>query len=400
MMGGITESMFKKSILFLFIAVQLLCLLGGCQKNVEEPPVIEETSPDSISLPVLLYHEINEDGKGDSSIAEEVFLEHLDGIQEAGLQTVTLQQVIDYVENGTPLPEKPILITFDDGYTSNYEIAWPALRERGMTATIFVIGVSVGKDTYRYTDQRTIPHFSYEQAQEMIQSGVIAIQSHTYDLHHYPELEGYPYRLGVLPLEEETVPEYHDAMFDDFGTAITALRDGAGVELLALAYPHGLHTQESEEVCSELGIKATFTTVPEHTQLVKGDPSSLRLMGRYSIDDCSVLELFEEIGEVPPPSADPNNAMPVKGKLNDPSGLTVSRRLSQKNGAYVYFDVTNLGKNSVTITVNGQEKQAILPGKTGQIKVAVDADLSTYTFRATAQKKGGTVNIKYQISQK
>ncbi len=246
----------------------------------------------TISLPILLYHEINDTGEGESIISKQVFITHLDALKEAGYQTVTFQQLIDSVENGVDLPKKPILITFDDGYVSNYEIAYPALKERDMKATIFIIGNSVGKDTYKETGSPMIPHFSYEQAQEMVKSGTISIQSHTYDLHQYEPLEGNKYREGILPRSGETMEEYQDAIYQDLKKSISDIQLNLGETVNVLAYPFGLHTKESEEICTELGIKVTLTTQMEPAHLIQGDMNSLRLLGRYSIDDCTVDELF------------------------------------------------------------------------------------------------------------
>ena len=69
-----------------------------------------------------------------------------------------------------PLPDKPILITFDDGYASNYMYAYPILKKLGMQATIFVITDRRGKTL------SVNPHFSWNQAREMQDSGVIDIQ--------------------------------------------------------------------------------------------------------------------------------------------------------------------------------------------------------------------------------
>lgn len=246
----------------------------------------------TISLPILLYHEINDTGEGESSISKQVFITHLDALKEAGYQTVTFQQLIDFVENGVDLPKKPILITFDDGYVRNYEIAYPALKERDMQATIFIIGNSVGKDTYKETGSPMIPHFSYKQAQEMVKSGIISIQSHTYDLHQYEPLEGNKYREGILPRSGETMEEYQDAIYQDLKKSISDIQLNLGETVNVLAYPFGLHTKESEEICTELGIKVTLTTQMEPARLIQGDMNSLRLLGRYSIDDCTVDDLF------------------------------------------------------------------------------------------------------------
>lgn len=259
------------------------------------PVVCSIYAQSSVTLPILLYHDIQETGEGESVIARDVFLSHLDALQEAGYETVTFQQVIDFVQHGSPLPSKPILITFDDGYLSNYQIAWPALQERGMVGTIFVIGCSVGKDTYKDTGVPIIPHFSYVQAREMLNSGVMSIQSHTYDLHQYRPLEPDGGREGVLPKEGETLAAYEASLRRDLRLARMMLEENTGESIQVLSYPYGLYTQESEAISKELGFSVTLTTQMKPALLRRNDPSSLRLMGRYSIDDCTPQQLLEKI---------------------------------------------------------------------------------------------------------
>ncbi|MGI5963583.1 MAG: polysaccharide deacetylase family protein [Lawsonibacter sp.] len=252
-------------------------------------------SPEQISLPILLYHEINASGEGDSIIAQDVFLSHLDALQDSGYQTVSLSQIIAFVEHGEPLPPKPVLITFDDGYLSNYQIAWPALQERGMVGTIFVIGHSVGQNTYKDTGVAITPHFSYEQAREMVDSGVMSIQSHTYDLHQFRPLEPCGGREGVLSKEGESDADYRRVLRRDFQCARDKLSLHTGQEVLALAYPYGLYTPASEEISLEEGISVTLTTQAQTAHLRSGDLGSLRLLGRYTIDDCTPYQLLTYI---------------------------------------------------------------------------------------------------------
>ncbi len=246
-------------------------------------------------VPVLLYHHIDAQGEGGSTIQTETFLSHLDALEQAGYTTITLDQMIDFVQNGTKLPKKPVVITFDDGYLSNYEIAFPALAERNMKATIFVIGVSAGKDTYKDTGKSILPHFSYEQAREMVASGVISLQTHTYDMHQYQPFEPDGGREGVLSLEHETKEQYLEALRNDFQRGIRELETVTHEPVIALAYPFGAHSSESEQICDELGIPITFTIESKHAGLVKGEPDSLRLLGRYYMDDMSAEELLEMI---------------------------------------------------------------------------------------------------------
>lgn len=246
-------------------------------------------------LTILTYHHLSEDGEGDVNISVARFEEQLAALQEAGYQSVTLEQVYAYVEQGEPLPEKALLITFDDGYESNYTLAWPLLEKYGMKATIFVIGVSVGKDTYKDTDNAMTPHFSYEQAQEMIDSGTISIQSHTYDMHQWEPFEEGTFREGILPLEGESEQEYIQAFTQDLTRSRTEIQENTTETVTALAYPGGRSTQLAQVLCGQLGLKATMTTEPRVNTLVKGLPQCLYGLGRFSVDDISGEALLELI---------------------------------------------------------------------------------------------------------
>lgn len=280
----------KKPIYLALIAISCMMLIGILFYALRGPSV-----PKTVDIPIVLYHHIDDMGDGGSCIAEETFLSHLDAIRDAGYEAVSFQDVSDYVLEGEPLPKKPIVITFDDGYLSNYEIAWPALAERGMVGTIFVIGSSVGKTTYKDTDVPIIPHFSYEQAREMIGSGTIAIQSHTYDMHQYRPLEADGGREGVLPRGDEENEAYRAALYQDLSTAVSEIEQNTGEAVQVLAYPFGLYTEDSERISAEAGITVTLTTKMETAHLVHGEPDSLRLLGRYSIDDCTPEELLSII---------------------------------------------------------------------------------------------------------
>lgn len=271
-------------------AVVLTVLFSGTRE-----PGLDERA--SVRVPILLYHHISEGGEGESTIDRELFLSHLDALAADGYETVSFRQLMDYVYSGQELPEKPVIINFDDGYSSNYEIAWPALVERDMRAAIFVIGVSVGKDTYKDTGLEMIPHFSYEQAREMIDSGAISIQPHTYDMHQYGPYEKGTAREGLLPMEGESEADYRMALINDLSRAKSELEENTSEKVYALAYPNGKYTKTSEDICSELEIPITLTTKAAANTIVKGDPGCLRLMNRYSIDDLSPQELLELIKE-------------------------------------------------------------------------------------------------------
>lgn len=133
-----------------------------------------------VRVPVILYHNILAPGESTAGLdpmlntPAELFASHMRTLKAAGYETITYEQYYNYATQGLPLPERPIIISLDDGYVSNYNYAYPVLKELDMKATIFIIADRRGKALSRN------PHFSWNQAREMADSGLIEIGSHTY----------------------------------------------------------------------------------------------------------------------------------------------------------------------------------------------------------------------------
>lgn len=130
---------------------------------------IKTTSQD-INIPILCYHDVtpnNPDNNG-LLISPEKFKEQLQYLKDNNYTPITLDELYDYLRNNKEIPEKPVVITFDDGYKGNYEYAYPLLKEFKIPATMFVISNYVGGTDFMTT----------EQLKEMSNNG-IEIESHT-----------------------------------------------------------------------------------------------------------------------------------------------------------------------------------------------------------------------------
>ena len=235
----------------------------------------------SCRVPILMYHHLVEDGGELNSDTIEVsaFRAHMEALRQEGYTPVSLRDLRGFVTEGQTLPEKPVVITFDDGYSSNYELAYPILQEYGFKATIFAIGVSMGKDTYKDTGTSMIPHFSIEEAKEMEASGLITVGSHGYDLHEVEGRDPSPVRKGVLQKEGESEEDYVAFLREDHKAMEALLGESAGI----LAYPYGLSSELSEVLLSEMGVYATLTTEAKINTVVKGLPQSLLQLGRFRV---------------------------------------------------------------------------------------------------------------------
>lgn len=250
-------------------------------------------------VPIIMYHNIVQNPVEDSEISAERFEEQIKRLHDDGYTAVLLQDLVEYVEKGKELPEKPICITFDDGYLSNYEIAYPILKKYNMKATIFVIGSTVGCLTnYKDTSYPITPHFTSEQAEEMVRSGVISIQSHTYDMHQWKPYENTDKpRENILKFADETETEYMNILKED-NLKMKKLIEQLGDELIALAYPSGKYETLTNVVLNESGVKVTLSIETGNNTIIKGLAQSLYALNRFNMCERvtadEMIELIEE----------------------------------------------------------------------------------------------------------
>ena len=238
--------------------------------------------PYTIHLPVLMYHHIAPEAGNPQTVSPARFREQMEALRDAGFAAISPEDALAYVHGGVELPERPILITFDDGYMSCYEYAFPVLRELGFHATIFAVGVTFGANVYKDSGLPVTPHFGRDEAVEMSRSGLISIQSHSYDMHN---AEGYddPVRDGALRMPGEAESAYVGAFKADDAMMKALLSDFGDV--FAFSYPYGRADEFSAVLLRELGYKMTFVTAEGMNALVKGLPQSLLELKRFSIGD-------------------------------------------------------------------------------------------------------------------
>lgn len=249
-------------------------------------------------LPILMYHHFADESKSGTVVTPASFREQMSALREAGYEAVNVSQVIGFVREGTPLPEKPVLITMDDGYGSNLTIAAPILEETGMRATVFVIGINEGEEYYVHSGEPMWQHrFAFEEAAPWVEKGIIDVQSHTFDMHQL-ESYGYSGRDGVRRIPGESDSEYRSALLAD-AEAFRRRREGrVATELLALAYPFGYYDLEADEVMKEAGYQLTVTIDERINWLHAGDEGCLRMMGRFNVTDCdSGEELVDRLNQ-------------------------------------------------------------------------------------------------------
>lgn len=199
------------------------------QAAVHRGKDVKYSVPEGVS--VLMYHMIGNEKNNAAIMTAENLRWQMKYLKDNGYHPITMQELNDYVTKGAALPEKPVCITFDDGYEDNYTIVYPLMKEMGFPWTIFVIAGQVGQPN----------RVTWDQLSEMADSQTVTIANHTMT---HPKLHN-------LPREE--------ARQEIFGCQ-QALKDHLGIDNHWIAYPYGDYDDAVVQMTKDAGITLAVTT--------------------------------------------------------------------------------------------------------------------------------------------
>lgn len=143
-------------------------------------------------IPVLCYHNIatqnekeNYPEESDWTITTDNFKEHLDYLKNNNYKTLTMDEFYNWKIGNLNLPYKSVLITFDDGFLSNYEYAFKLLKEYNMNATVFVVGSFIDNSTTNEWNGNIKTYMTKDLLENLKNEYPnIEIYSHSYNLHY------------------------------------------------------------------------------------------------------------------------------------------------------------------------------------------------------------------------
>ena len=249
---------------------------------------------DEIALPIVMYHQLtkSESRAGRYVLTLEQFEKDLIFLKEKGYETVTVSQFLDYSQGKGKLPEKAIMITFDDGCETLYAYAKPLLEQYGFTAVGFVVGSLA--DYYTELDDHNLNYsnLNWAEIKELSMGNTVEIQSHSYDLH-----KNTGYRSGAKKKKGETFEQYAEFLGADASKMKTEMLKHTGKAPVAIAYPFGSFSSESKEILKKYGIKMAFTCEERVNIVKKAEPERLFGLGRYNRPSgISSESFFEKMG--------------------------------------------------------------------------------------------------------
>lgn len=235
------------------------------------------TAEEAVRVPVVMYHAVLKDPaqRGKYVVSPSEFENDLLYLKKNGYTTILVQDLIDYAKHGGQLPEKPVLLTFDDGYYNNYLYAFSIAKKYGSK---FVISPII-RWTEHYSETGEVSayytHATWEQLREMSGSGLVEIQNHSYDLH-----QSQGGRVGAGKRQGESEEEYRALLTADLGRAQEAIEARLGIRPTAFVYPFGAISRESPEIVRAMGFEATMTC-REKVNEIRRDEESLYGLGRF-----------------------------------------------------------------------------------------------------------------------
>lgn len=262
--------------IFVFL-VALFCILTFTAVGINSETVL--SAQISERLPVVMYHQLTTDKSkaGKYVLTVEQFEKDLIYLKENGYSSVTLAQLFDFSEGKGSFRGKSVLITFDDGCETVYSYALPLLKKYGFTAVCFIIGSVTDKYSEINDHNLAYSNLNWDEVKELCKSGVIEIQSHTYDLHS--NTKG---RNGIKKLKSETFQQYSEFLTSDGLKMKEKMVAYIGVSPVAIAYPFGSFSKESADILKNCGIKATFTCEEKVNIIKKSESDWLFGLGRYN----------------------------------------------------------------------------------------------------------------------
>ncbi len=220
-------------------------MLKKCKKILNEVVlsgfnVIGHVIP-PIGIPVLCYHSAN--GENPGSVKKNFFYKQMNYLHEKGITTISLTELVDYVDNKKEIPERSIVLTFDDGYKSNYEIAFPVLKKFNFKATIFLTTGRIGKTVdWEGKGIFGLPLMNWAEIRVMTKYG-IDFGAHT---------ETHPHLTKIST----------DNVKNEIRTSKIKVEDETGKPVHFFAYPYGDYNYDVMEIIREINFMGACTTDP------------------------------------------------------------------------------------------------------------------------------------------
>lgn len=271
------------------IYVSILCAMfisASCIIHYSQSiPTI--STKDGVPVPIIMYHSVLKSAKNQTKyIVTPTQLENdLIWLKNNGYTTVSISDLINYVYNNMSLPEKPVVITFDDGYYNNLTYLYPLLKKHNMKASISVVGIYSEEFSKTLDLNPSYAHLTWDNIKQMQESGLVEILNHSYNMHSNST------RKGSSIMKDEDENTYKALFTADVMKTQELLSNNCGITPNVYTYPFGYMCDEAESTLKELGFLATLSCY-EKVNYITHDAECLYKLKRFNRSSTLSTEAF------------------------------------------------------------------------------------------------------------
>jgi peptidoglycan/xylan/chitin deacetylase (PgdA/CDA1 family) len=256
-----------------FRALMLVWAAFFCAQAQSSTP-----TPAPVSVPILAYHRVGPTVADSMTITTAVFEAQLQYLQDNGYTVIPLRSLIDYRLGKAPAPPpRSVVITFDDGHRSVYEVALPLIRKYNVPVTLFIYPSAISNAHAPYA-------MSWEQLGELAGSGLFDVQSHTY---WHPNFKKEKKRLAP--------DEYRRLVAIQLQKSRAALEKHLATKVDLLAWPFGIYDDELLESAQQAGYAAAFSIDGRQSR----DQDRMLALPRYLMNNAQQGKVFAQMVATP-----------------------------------------------------------------------------------------------------
>lgn len=276
----------KKQLISIAAILAALCLSLFFMSKQDTAVLSQNTS--AVPVPILMYHSILEDQQttNDYVITPDKLEKDMLYLKNQGYTTIFMNDLINHVYEGTPLPDKPVILSFDDGYYNNLLYLLPLLEKYQMKAIVSLVGDFIERSSNSAEKpSANYSYLSWSDVNIMLASGRVEIGNHSYSLHKQNQ------RIGAEKKFLESDQAYQAMLKADLSKMQQLIQEHTGILPNTFVYPFGRVSKASLDVIRDLGFRASFCCY-EKTNLITGDPNGLFLLKRYNRSGSLSTETF------------------------------------------------------------------------------------------------------------
>ncbi len=227
------------------------------------------------TVPIIMYHQITSSSQGNDYVLPLKNLEDdFEYMKKNNYTPVSLNALFQYVKSGKPLPEKPIVITFDDGQKSFITKVLPLLEKYSYPANINIIGSLVELYTNNCDNNDSYAYLNSNDIKTLFSHPLVEIGCHSYNLHNLSERRG----MGKIKGEAET--EYTQIIKKDIDAFQKLYVSLTGEKAICIAYPYGIKNSTLVSIVKNEGFNIVLTCRESSNKLTVG--GDLYELGRFN----------------------------------------------------------------------------------------------------------------------